>query len=183
MTRPPVPTIQPFKSSVKVMFSSFGYALPRRPVAYQSGNSTRDQLAPPSLLRYTLALNKAHSRRSPRLSSSEDDIGTLARFGAIQGLVLDRQGRVFVADRENHTVRRIDANGRVSTVSGRVSQALWRDGPGEQARFGPYAGRPRRPARRALGPLPGGLGTPHGLALTPQGLVIISPLALLRLVP
>ena len=52
------------------------------------------------------------------LSGSSDGAGAAARFYAPRGLALDAAGRLLVADTQNHTVRRIAADGSVSTVAG-----------------------------------------------------------------
>lgn len=41
-----------------------------------------------------------------------------ARFGAITSLALDSRGRIYVAESDNATIRRIDPDGLVSTVAG-----------------------------------------------------------------
>ena len=56
-------------------------------------------------------------------------------------------------------MRRVDADGKVTTVIGRAGQR-----------------------GLSVGALPAGLDTPTGFAITPQGLVILSRLALLRVV-
>ena len=61
-----------------------------------------------------------------------------ARFRSLCGLAIDGQGRVFVADTDNHAVRRIDPDGRVSTVVGLAPQVGHRDGTGTQALFGAF---------------------------------------------
>lgn len=49
---------------------------------------------------------------------SSDGGGTIARFCNPKGIALDRHGNLWVADSGNHTVRRIDAAGNVTTVAG-----------------------------------------------------------------
>lgn len=94
-------------------------------------------------------------------SSSEagslDGPGTAARFGEIGGLAIDGSGRLYVADTTNHLVRRVDRDGHVSTLLGRTGVAGIKTGP-----------------------LPGGLDAPTELLVTPQGLVVHSKQALLR---
>lgn len=69
---------------------------------------------------------------------STDGVGADARFSSAYGLARDAQGNLFVADTYNHTIRRIDPDGRVSTFAGRPEQSFWRDGPGPEARFGAH---------------------------------------------
>jgi DNA-binding beta-propeller fold protein YncE len=42
---------------------------------------------------------------------------------------------VYVADTENHCVRKIDAGGAVTTIGGSGAEAGYRDGPAAGARF------------------------------------------------
>ena len=63
-----------------------------------------------------------------------------ARFNRPQGLVMDDQGWVFVADQGNHVVRRVAPDGRVSTLAGMPGQPGTRDGQGREARFSRLVG-------------------------------------------
>lgn len=47
---------------------------------------------------------------------------------------VDKDGNIFIADRNNHAIRKIDVNGLVSTVAG-TGTAGYADGPGPQAQF------------------------------------------------
>lgn len=67
-------------------------------------------------------------------SGFADGIGPDARFDNPTGLVVARDGTVYVADRNNHRIRAIDPAGQVSTVAGDGTGAF-RDGPGLQARL------------------------------------------------
>jgi sugar lactone lactonase YvrE len=64
-----------------------------------------------------------------------DGAGTSARFNNPQGLAADEVGNVYVADRDNHTIRKIAPDGMVSTVAGSAGSAGARDGKGPKARF------------------------------------------------
>ncbi|MFL6676527.1 MAG: NHL repeat-containing protein [Massilia sp.] len=66
---------------------------------------------------------------------SADGTGTNATFCGPQGIVLDRRGNLYVTDTLNHTVRRIDTDGRVSTVAGAAGACGSSDGRGAAARF------------------------------------------------
>ena len=47
---------------------------------------------------------------------------------------VDKYGNIFIADRDNHAIRKIDVNGLVSTVAG-TGVAGYVDGPGAEAKF------------------------------------------------
>lgn len=71
---------------------------------------------------------------------SADGSGSSAWFRKPQGVAVDSNGNVFVADTFNGTIRRIAPTGVVSTVAGRAGQFGSADGPGGVARFRhPYA--------------------------------------------
>lgn len=57
-----------------------------------------------------------------------------ARFNSPIGVAVDGAGTVYVMDRDNQRVRRIAANGQVSTVAG-SGQAGYADGPAATAQF------------------------------------------------
>jgi sugar lactone lactonase YvrE len=64
-----------------------------------------------------------------------DGAGDTARFNGIGGLAVDRAGNVYVAETGNHTIRKITANGVVTTIAGSAGQAGATDGTGAAARF------------------------------------------------
>lgn len=66
-----------------------------------------------------------------------DGPGTVATFSSLNGLAIDRQGNLFVADVGNHTIRKITPTGMVSTLAGTASQLApaAADGVGAAARF------------------------------------------------
>jgi sugar lactone lactonase YvrE len=66
---------------------------------------------------------------------SEDGPGKAARFRDPQGLARGTDGSLYVADTENHTIRRIDASGAVTTIAGLPGAAGSNDGVGSAARF------------------------------------------------
>lgn len=60
---------------------------------------------------------------------------TTARFNAPLGLVVHRQGEIYVADSGNHVIRRISVAGQVSTLAGVAEEWGAVDGPAGLARF------------------------------------------------
>jgi sugar lactone lactonase YvrE len=66
---------------------------------------------------------------------SRDGAGGAARFNLPQGVALDSQGTVYVADANNHTIRKIDPTGVVTTLAGTAHLCGRDDGAGSAARF------------------------------------------------
>ncbi len=62
-----------------------------------------------------------------------DGAGAAARFSHPRGLAVDASGNVFVADRNNHLIRKVTSDGMVTTFAG--STAGMGDGPAAEARF------------------------------------------------
>ncbi len=63
-----------------------------------------------------------------------DGQGSAARFNTPSGIALDAQGNLYVADTGNHAIRKISAQGLVSTLAGNGSPGF-ADGTAAQARF------------------------------------------------
>jgi sugar lactone lactonase YvrE len=80
---------------------------------------------------------------------SVDGTGADARFDVPNGIAVDRDGVVFVSEQRNHTIRRVDRAGRVTTLAGAAKQAGRVDGRGVEARFE----GPRRPVIDSAGNL------------------------------
>jgi sugar lactone lactonase YvrE len=70
----------------------------------------------------------------PGVSGSVDGPVGSARFNSPEGVAVDSEGAIYVADTENHTIRKI-VNGVVSTVVGRAGIADIIDGSGPGARL------------------------------------------------
>jgi sugar lactone lactonase YvrE len=74
--------------------------------------------------------------RSPRFRfGSADGPGATARFNSPSGVAVDHHGNVIVADTGNHTIRKITADGMVTTLAGSAGAEGNSDGRGNQARF------------------------------------------------
>jgi sugar lactone lactonase YvrE len=64
-----------------------------------------------------------------------DGFGTESRFYHPQDVAGDANGNIFVADSENHTIRKISPLGEVTTLAGLAGMAGTNDGCGAKARF------------------------------------------------
>ena len=64
-----------------------------------------------------------------------DGNGAAARFNFITGLAFGSGGNIFVGDRGNNVIRRIDSAGNVTTYAGVAGQSARVDGPIATARF------------------------------------------------
>ena len=97
---------------------------------------------------------------NPAQRGDADGKGAAALFRKPQQLCVDAAGNVILADGGNHKVRRITPDGSVTTLAGR----------GQLDKV-------------ELGPLPGALITPYGVAQGPQGSILVSSgNAILRIV-
>ena len=68
-------------------------------------------------------------------SGSADGTGSAARFNSPRGVAVDSAGKVYVADTNNHTIRRITAGGVVTTLAGLPGSSGTTDATGNNARF------------------------------------------------
>jgi sugar lactone lactonase YvrE len=69
------------------------------------------------------------------LTGSADGSGAAARFNNPSGVAVDANGAVFVADTGNNTIRKISADGTVTTLAGLPGVAGSTDGTGSAAFF------------------------------------------------
>lgn len=68
-------------------------------------------------------------------SGSADGIGSAVRFDSPQAVAVDGSGNVYVADTNNHTIRKITPAGAVSTFAGTAGSSGSADGTGASVRF------------------------------------------------
>lgn len=68
-------------------------------------------------------------------NGTADGVGTAARFSAPEGLAVGPAGEIYVADLQNHTIRKVAANGAVSTLAGLGNAPSYVDDAGAAARF------------------------------------------------
>ncbi len=73
-------------------------------------------------------------------TGSADGTGSVARFSNPSGVAVDGSGNLFVADTGNYTVRKITADGVVTTIAGLAGNSGNLDGTGTNARFGSSEG-------------------------------------------
>jgi hypothetical protein len=66
---------------------------------------------------------------------SADGVGASARFAGPEGIAVDSAGNIYVADTINHTIRKITADGTVTTLAGTAGASGSVDGVGAAARF------------------------------------------------
>jgi sugar lactone lactonase YvrE len=67
---------------------------------------------------------------------TNDGMGALARFDHPEGVAVDISGNVYVADFNNHTIRKVTPSGVVTTLAGLAGSLGCVDGRGSAARFG-----------------------------------------------
>ena len=96
------------------------------------------------LLLLTLSLPAQDSVRTlaglPETPGSLDGTNTTARFNDPAGLAIAADGTIFVADNQNHALRRIGTNGVVTTLAGLLGTLGSADGHGPTARFDSLTG-------------------------------------------
>ena len=66
---------------------------------------------------------------------SSDGIGTNTRFNRPMGMVFDRAGNLFIADKNNNVIRKITPGAVATTFAGTAGSAASVDGTGAAARF------------------------------------------------
>ncbi len=92
-----------------------------------SGNHTIRKITPGGVV-----TTLAGSAGNP---GSADDTGSSARFSSPRSVAVDDSGNVYVADYNNHTIRKITSAGIVTTLAGLAGMSGSADGTGLAARF------------------------------------------------
>jgi len=69
------------------------------------------------------------------LGGNADGIGNAARFSGPWALAVDAAGVLYIADRFNHTIRKMTPDGTVTTIAGTAGSVGSQDGTGAAARF------------------------------------------------
>jgi sugar lactone lactonase YvrE len=123
-----------------------GVAVDAQGVIYvaDTGNSVIRVITPDGHVR-TLA-------GSAGIRGSVNGTGAAARFMCPVGIVVDASGTVFVSDSEDHTIRRVGANGAASLFSGKPATPGNTNGSASASRF----------------------SSPMGLALTAKGILLVA---------
>jgi len=68
-------------------------------------------------------------------SGTDDGVGSAARFSSPEGVAVDSQGNIYVADKGHHTIRKITSGGTVTTLAGFSGVQGSSDGSGFAVRF------------------------------------------------
>ena len=76
----------------------------------------------------------------PAEAGTADGVGNNARFNAPRGIAVDGRGNVYIADENNHTIRKLNPTQSVSTLAGLAGTLGGADGVGGAARFSFAAG-------------------------------------------
>ena len=71
----------------------------------------------------------------PGVDGTADGTGSAARFNSPWSVALDTAGNLYVADSENHAIRKVTAGGAVTTLAGSLGTAGTNDGTGGGAQF------------------------------------------------
>lgn len=82
-----------------------------------------------------LATGEVTTLAGSQQAGSADGVGAAARFSGPCGIEADSAGNVYVADCGNHTIRKIDSAGTVTTIAGVAGASGYVDGDASAARF------------------------------------------------
>jgi len=98
-----------------------------------TGNNTIRKITPAGIVT-TVAGSAIYD---PRPQTLIDGTGSAARFSSPSGIAVDAAGIIYVADTDNHSIRKITSGGAVTTFAGSGSSFDYgsTDGTGSAARF------------------------------------------------
>ncbi len=88
-----------------------------------------------TIVKVTQAGNATVFAGAAGVPGSDDGIGSAARFHHPNALAIDGTDSLYVADTNNNIVRKITADGKVSTVAGLAGNPGTADGPATESRF------------------------------------------------
>jgi hypothetical protein len=97
-------------------------------------------LSAPAVLTVATPLTVSTLAGQAGATGSTDGTGTAARFFGPADVAVDSAGSVYVADTDNHTVRKVASTGAVTTLAGLAGASGSADGAGAAARFNHPAG-------------------------------------------
>lgn len=92
-----------------------------------SGNHTIRKITPAGVV--TTLAGKAGAK------GTADGSGSTARFNSPEGIAVDSAGNIYVADTENHAIRKVSPSGTVTTIAGSIGTSGSADGTGNAAQF------------------------------------------------
>ena len=125
-------------SAYDVSFASYPYGLACS-LSGQTGTVTTDITSVAIACADWTAANATVSVFAGSTFGTADGTGSAAQFGSPFGLGFDTGGTLYVADRDNHMIRKITAAGVVTTLAGSTTSGSL-DGTGASARFNLPAG-------------------------------------------
>jgi hypothetical protein len=103
-------------------------------------NADSSVISAPAVLTVATPLTVSTLAGQAGATGSTDGTGTAARFFGPADVAVDAAGNVYVADTDNHTVRKISSTGAVTTLAGQAGVSGSADGAGAAARFNHPAG-------------------------------------------
>jgi sugar lactone lactonase YvrE len=105
---------------------------------YGNDRVSKGKLAPPTVLSINWLISPyafTNLAGNPGVAGSNDGAGIHAGFNSPAGVGVDKATNLYVADQDNHTIRKIDAAGNVTTLAGRAGVSGSTDGNGTNALF------------------------------------------------
>lgn len=72
---------------------------------------------------------------TPKQAGSNDGLASSAKFSAPSGLAFDVSGNLYIADTDNHCIRKLDSTNNISTQAGKCGSMGFGNGSGAQVLF------------------------------------------------